>query len=1008
MKRNILFFTFLLGILFSHSQTTIAVQSFENAGDTWSPITFSTPPCTVGDDRWDFSTSLSIITPNDGNQFWGIQDLRGNCGGSGFESITLPNTNISSFNNVVFSFDFYVIRYRNNDDIKYELFYDNVSQGEVLLVDGFNNGGDGVNSNGWLTETVNIPSSVTNISVKISVKQNDGTIEFAGIDNVRLESIPPPINNNCNTATALTVGVNNTQNIVTGTNLGATDSGELPTPNCGSYIGNDIWYTLQVPASGIVNIETSDANGITDTAIAAYTGNCGNLTQLSCDDDNGSGLFSALNLSGLPNTTIYVRVWAFGNFTSGNFDIVAYDDSPVAPTNNDCIDAVSLIVGTDNTQNVVTGTNVNATSSGQLPSPTCANYNGNDIWYTAQMPASGILNIETLNAGSNIDTGLAVYTGVCGSLTQVACDDDSGPGLYSTINLTGLPNTSVYIRVWSWNNESSGDFNIVAYSPECPLTTRWNNSGWNNGAPNSFTTAIINSDYDTATDGSFESCDCQINNGRTVNVRANDYITVYNDLTVNGTLEVRHQGSLLMTNDDGKVSASGTFNAHKTSTVLNNYRDFTYWSSPVNTTIEQAFGGSLGVDPVDPNRIFEFNITNNTWDVASGNMVQAKGYIAEAPSSILNGETHSVIFTGMPNNGIVDISAIGNDKFNLIGNPYASAINIDNFIQSNSIMDGTIWLWTHNTAISNGTTGEFLGNDYATYNLTGGTATALPAPSNPGGSAPTNNFASGQGFFIKATSSGTLSFENDMRLQGPNNQFFRASDTKNSPTQEKDRIWLNIESSTGGAFNQLLIGFFYQATDVFDRGYDGTKVGAGWVSFYSTIDNVKYAIQGLSSFTVDKKVPLGFDTYIDEPMTYKLSIDHMEGVLNQHDIYLFDHELNITHDLKLADYEFDIDGKGNFPDRFTLQFNNSTLGLTNVETENSFSVINEENALLFNANAVITNLKIYDITGRLLIDRKPNDFEFTIETQTVRKGSVLVINVVFENNHSITKKVIVY
>ncbi len=1006
--RAIIYFVilFLLGNFTTYSQI-IAKQSFEVSGDTWTPITFSTPPCTVGNDRWDYSTSLNVITPNDGNQFWGIQDLRGNCGGSRFESITLPNVNISSSNDIVFSFDFYVIRYRNNDDIKYELFYDNVSQGEVLLVDGFNNSGNGVNSDGWLTETVNIPSSVTNLSVVISVKQNDGTTEFAGIDNIRLESIPPPVNNDCNSATTLTVGANNTQNVITETNVGVTSSGQLPSPSCANYQGNDIWYIAQVPTSGNITIETQDAGSNIDTGLAVYSGSCGNLTEIACDDDINfpSNLYSKVDITDLPNTTIYIRVWAYGNLTSGNFNIVAYDVTPPAPANNNCIDAVSLTVGTDNTQNVLTGTNINSTDSVELPTPSCANYNGNDVWYTAQVPASGVLNIETQNAGSNIDTGLAIYTGSCGSLTQVACDDDSGSRLYSTINLTGLSNTTVYIRVWSWNNETSGNFNIVAYSSKCPLTTRWNNSGWNNGAPNSFTTAIINSNYDTATDGSFESCDCQINSSRTVNVRANDYITVHNDLTVNGILEVRHQGSLLMTNDSGKVSVSGTFNAHKTSTALNNYRDFTFWSSPVNTTIEQTFGGSVDVDPVNPNRIFEFNINNNTWDVASDNMIKAKGYIAEAPNTTSSGGTHSVIFTGAPNNGIVDISAVGNNKFNLIGNPYPSAINIDNFIQSNNIMDGTIWLWTHYTPISNGTSGDFLGDDYATYNLTGGTVTASSTGSNPDG-APTNNIASGQGFFVKATNSGTLSFQNDMRLQSPNAQLFRASDTKNTITKKKDRIWLNVESNTGGAFNQLLVGFFDQATDGVDRGFDGEKVSASWISFYSKINNDKYTIQGLPRFNIDKKITLGFDTYIDQLMTYKMSIDNIEGILNDTGVYIVDNELGITHDLKQADYEFDIDGSGNFPDRFTLQFTSSVLDIDDLNLDNNFIIANESNSLQLRSSTIITNLKIYDMMGRLLIDSKPNDSKFSIHTSTIKKGTVLILNATFDNGAELSKKVI--
>ena len=821
-----------------------------------------------------------------------------------------------------------------------------------------------------------------------------------------------PTNNNCNNATVLTVGTNSTQNVVTGTNVNATSSGELPNPSCGTYGGNDVWYTVQVPATGVLTVETQDAGSNIDTAIEIYTGTCGNLTAIACNDDINwpSNPFSRINLTGLPNTTVYVRVWAWNNASTGNFNIVAYDVSPPVPPNNNCTSATNLTVGNTNTQNVVTGTTINATSSGELPAPNCANYLGNDVWYTALVPASGILNIETQDAGSNIDTGLAVYTGTCGALTLVACDDDSGPGLYSTLNLTGLPNTTVYIRVWAYNNASSGAFNIVAYTPLCPFTTRWNGSSWNNGLPNSFTSAVLNNNYDTAINGSFESCDCSINNNRTLTISANNYITVHNDLTVNGTLDVAHQGSLLMTNDNAVISVTGTVNVHKTSTALHNFRDFTYWSSPVNTTITQVFGAGLGDGSVDSNRVFEFNTANNSWNIASGTMVKAKGYISEAPRTTPAGGTHSVTFTGAPNNGVVDINVIGNDKFNLIGNPYPSAINIDDFIVSNPIIDGTIWLWTHNTAISNGTTGDFIANDYATYNLTGGTVTASSAPSNPGGVPPTNNIASGQGFFVKATSSGTLSFNNSMRLQGQNTQFFRASNTKKSITQEKDRIWLHIESATGGAFNQLLIGFFDAATDGVDRGFDGAKVGAAWISFYSTIDSTKYAIQGLGSFSADKKVQLGFDTYIPNQMTYKISIDKMEGALKENDIYLVDHELNITHDLKLADYEFSVNGAGNFLNRFTLRFSKTSKEETPTQEETStdFVVMNQENTLLLRAGSVMTTLKIYDLTGRLLIDKNPQKKEFALKTQSIRKGTVLVVNAVLENNQSVSKKVLLY
>lgn len=175
----------LLSISLVFGQTTIAKQSFETSGDTWIPFTLSTPACTSGDDVWDFSTGIGVISPNDGAQFWGIADLNGNCGGTGFETITFPNVDVSLFTSVTFSFDYNAFEFDNNDDLKYELFFDNVSSGEVIVVDGFSN----LSTIGWQTETTSIPGGTTNLSVVLSARQNGGG-DYGGFDNVILEGTP--------------------------------------------------------------------------------------------------------------------------------------------------------------------------------------------------------------------------------------------------------------------------------------------------------------------------------------------------------------------------------------------------------------------------------------------------------------------------------------------------------------------------------------------------------------------------------------------------------------------------------------------------------------------------------------------------------------------------------------------------------------------------------------------------------------------------------------------------
>jgi len=874
MKLSIIFFVCILSIFNINSQNIIALQSFETSGDTWLPIEFSTPPCHNRNDIWDYSTHISGIFPSDQNQFWGIRNLDGSCGGNDFETITLPNIDISSFSNVIFSFDYYAIGFDNNDELKYELFFDEISQGEVIIVQGTSGPID--NTNGWITEIVNIPATITNVRVILSAK-NDEINDRGAFDNVRLEE---------------------------------------------------------------------------------------------------------------------------------------------SVSDNDCFDAINLTVGYNNTENVVSGNNSGATDSGELPIPNCANYDGNDVWYTAIVPESGILTVETLDAGSSIDTGIAIYTGSCGALAQIDCDDNSGNGVYSLINLTNQPSTTIYIRVWNKKNSSPGNFNIVAYTTLCPFTTTWTNSMWDNGTPNLYTTAIINGNYDTAIHGVFESCNCLINEGTTLNIRAADNLIVHNDLVLNGTLEVRNEASFLMTNNTANISITGILNVHKTSAPFNQY-DYTYWSSPI---IDETIGSALSTSI--PNRIYEFNtaiyneLTTNGWTAVGGSTIMkpGTGYIAMGPTIGIFPQTQEVIFSGDVNNGTIQapINLSADDSkdyedWNLIGNPYPSGLNADLLLSNplnTPVVGGSIYFWTHNTE-RNTNAGEqdYNSNDYATYTYgTGGVAASS------GGEKPTGIIASCQSFFIDGITTGNITFNNAMRVATDNNQFFRTPETKYSGN-EKDKIWLNL-SSDKGAFNQLLIGFIEGATDAVDRSFDGLKFGGGWVSFYSIVEDKNLAVQGKSPLFDDVIVRLGFSSYLNEGEILKIGIAKTDGKLNtnEFDIFLKDKLLNTIHDLKAKDYEFLINEKGVFNNRFELIINKSNV--LNIEDEivnNQLLINNLEDHLTVSAlnNAIISSFKAYDMLGKLIINESPNKNQFEFNIEHLSKGNVLLINAVLDNDKTIFKKVII-
>ncbi len=175
--------------------------------------------------------------------------------------------------------------------------------------------------------------------------------DWVGPVNERTDDAPPP-NDTCITAIPLPVTLGCTPTI--GNNVLATDSTDVEgevMPNCadpaangaGTYEALDVWYSFVVPNTGTVTVETSNTGGMVDTVLAAYSGTCGNLVELDCQDDSvinqnsADYRFSSITLMNLPiGDTIYLRVWSYPAYTSagsaqqniqGSFGICVYGQS---------------------------------------------------------------------------------------------------------------------------------------------------------------------------------------------------------------------------------------------------------------------------------------------------------------------------------------------------------------------------------------------------------------------------------------------------------------------------------------------------------------------------------------------------------------------------------------------------------------------------------------------------------------------------------------------------------
>ncbi len=519
----------------------------------------------------------------------------------------------------------------------------------------------------------------------------------------------------------------------------------------------------------------------------------------------------------------------------------------------------------------------------------------------------------------------------------------------------------------------------------CLSTTTWDGSTWSSGTPDLTTEAILDANYDTNANGSFQACSLTVSSGSTLTIGDGTFVEVENDLTVEATalIYVASQGAFVQNNDAGLVTSSGTIEVTKTTAPLNNWYEYTYWSSPVaNADIDNGLGEAksnrrysfnaqnfldvtaetnnnnatvAGQDDIDDNGDDWFNVNGTTV------MQPGVGYAAMHDPAGFSGPGSApyqfdYIFSGPFNNGVISVPIYRNDSenndinWNFIGNPYPSAIDADLFLAANSnistsvagsgYINGAIFLWSQNTLPSATTNGNeplnFSNDDYSIINAsgetTGGDGTTAATLSNSN-----RAISSGQGFFVAFSdgaipisttgdiSEGVITFNNSMRVTdvAANSVFFKGTSSKN--TNIADKLWINLTSEVG-VYNQILIAYVNGATNEDDGlTFDATKhpANAG-AALYSTIgdSNKKFAIQGkaVESINEEEIINLGFTNYINNEIPYTLSIDKLQGdFLNNNTVYLKDNLLNITHNLSDGNYNFTSE-TGAFTDRFEVVF----------------------------------------------------------------------------------------
>lgn len=263
-------FLLLFGLFATTSwgQTTIAEQDFDT-GTSWnyeSDVPFF--DCNGGSDFLgirDVSATILDFAPLNTN-ILSEQDLESPCGTSGEATISFPSltttTDISSYTNVTVSFDYDVEGYNaNSDEAHYELFYDGVGQGRVVLQTGSTPGDDSEGS-----VSVNVPGTVNDIRLEIIIENNGGS-GHSGFDNFLLEGT---------SSSGPTVGWDNTTSTENETNSPQTILIPVTLSNYSQNVDLDVAVTGGTAEAGDYTLNTNTLS---------FTGNGTQNVSIDINDD---------------------------------------------------------------------------------------------------------------------------------------------------------------------------------------------------------------------------------------------------------------------------------------------------------------------------------------------------------------------------------------------------------------------------------------------------------------------------------------------------------------------------------------------------------------------------------------------------------------------------------------------------------------------------------------------------------------------------------------------------
>lgn len=368
------------------------------------------------------------------------------------------------------------------------------------------------------------------------------------------------------------------------------------------------------------------------------------------------------------------------------------------------------------------------------------------------------------------------------------------------------------------------------------------------------------------------------------------------------------------------------------------------------------------------------------------NLYSGRGYRVSTNTPIDEGDGETLIFTGSIVANSVNV-AIENDftgsfpEWNLVGNPYASYIDVSAFLNHVGSASGmsNLSLLGENTAAIYGYDAndtDESGSNWTITNLLEGPALIAP----------------GQGFFVSSKlSSANLEFTPEMQVEGVSDDFIVGRTLSETG-------FVKIRLSTSSQSSLTSIYFHNNASLGLDIGYDASIFGGDVsdLALYSHLvednDGAPMAIQAVNSEDISNVIiPLGVTASQDQELRFSVSDIALSNTVN---IYLEDVEANTITLLNNTDYvllpQTNISGTG----RFFLRITEGLLSITqnDLDTLDIFFISSSKELIIRGKLQENTLLMLYDLQGRKVLESKLdlNVFENHIKLSTLNQGVYVV------------------